>query len=452
MTNSKGTIYKSTTIKVVNNVRPEIVVSSNYSFSPKASGKITIPYQLTKKAKVTVVITDNKGKTVIKVLSDKWLSSGKQSLVWNGKDSRGHTVIDGTYYISMSLTDSRNRKGITKKVQLKVDTASPSAKVILASTLFKMNANNTTTAKFSLNETSNMIVNVVNERGIIIKKLISKQSNPGTITISWNGKNDKNQLEAEGKYRYSVQLKDSAGNITKMNSDVFSLQDWRIPAIQSSKDYNFITKGTKTFTYTLTKQGKVSIDIYQGNTLVKTIQKDVNTAAGKQSFIWDGTDTAMNQAADGDYQFRINVVDKYNLSQTFTGNIHVHLTKIVISYPDVVQFTPYEGSEVYYKLSESAKVTIEIFNESNEKVKTIKKNVAVNEEIQNFSWDGTDDNDDFEYGDNYFYVITAQTDYGQKTSVKGKMSSDNKQMSSNSKPTWLVDQRFAFREDTNSSY
>ena len=57
-----------------------------------------------------------------------------------------------------------------------------------------MNANNTTTAKLSLNETSNILVNVVNDRGILIKKLISKQSKAGTITLSWNGKNNNNQV------------------------------------------------------------------------------------------------------------------------------------------------------------------------------------------------------------------------------------------------------------------
>ncbi|MEH6908493.1 S8 family serine peptidase [Neobacillus drentensis] len=428
--NSKGTIYKSSNIKIVNNVRPAIVVSSNYFFSPKVSGKLTIPYQLTLKGKVTAVITDNRGKTILKILSNKFLSSGKKSIVWNGKDSRGHSIKDGTYYLIMSPADSRNRKGKTKKVQIKVDTARPSAKVTLSSTLFKMNTKNTATAKLSLNETSNVLVNVVNDKGTVIKKLISKQSQPGTISISWNGKNDKNQLAAEGKYRYSIQLKDVAGNITKINSSLFSLQDWRIPAIQSSIDFNFITEGMKTFTYTLTKPGKVSVDILKGTTLVKTIQKDVYKEAGKQSFMWDGTDTAMNQAVDGDYQFRINVVDKYRLSQTFTGNVHVRLTNILINYPDVVKFTTYSGSEVYYKLSQAANVTIEIFNAWDGKVRTIKKNEPVSTGIQYFSWDGQDDNGYDEYDDNYFYVITAQNVYGQKTSVTG-------QMTRRGNPSWL---------------
>lgn len=445
VSNSNGTIYKSTKIKIVNNVRPAILMSGTYSFSPKASGKITIPYRITQKAKVTAVITNNKGKTVKKIFSNKSLSSGKQLLVWNGKDSKGHAVKDGTYYIIMSLTDSRNRKGKTKKVQLKVDTARPSAKVTLTSTLFKMNTKNTTTAKLSVKETSNILVNVVNEKGTIIKKLITKQSKAGTITLSWNGKNDKNLLAAEGKYRYSVQLKDLAGNITKISSSAFSLQDWRVPSIQSSKDYNFIKKGTMTFTYTLTKPGKVSVDIYKGNTLVKTIEKDVYKESGKQTFLWDGKDAAMNQAEDGDYQFIIKVVDKYPLSQSFTGNVHVRLKKIEISYPTIVQFTRYRGSEVFYKLSESAKVTIEIFNESNERVKTIKQNETVKAGIQKFSWDGMDDNGYYEYDDNYFYVITAQNAYGQKASVKGEMASSGK-------PTWLVDQDLAFHKDPNYNY
>ena len=150
----------------------------------------------------------------------------------------------------------------------------------------------------------------------------------------------------------------------------------------------------------------------------------------------------MNQAVDGDYQFKIKVVDKYNLSQTFTGNIHVRLTKIVISYPSMVQFSSYSGSEVYYKLSQSAKVTIEIFNDLNVKVKTIKQNVSVNEGIQYFKWDGKDSYGYYEYGNMYYYVITAQNGYGQNISVKGEMNSSGN-------PSWLVDQDFDFHEDPN---
>lgn len=438
ITNGNDSLYKSTTMKVVNRTKPAIMVSGVFFFSHNVKSKVTIPFELTQKVKVSAVVTDKAGKTVKKILSKKSLSSGKHSVVWNGKNSKGNKVKDGTYNIVMSLTDSKNKQGKPKKVLLKVDSVRPTGKIILTSTLFKMDNKNTNTIKVSLKETSNIIINVINEQGITIKKLVNKQAKASTITTSWNGKNDKNQLAPEGKYRYFVQLKDAAGNLTKMNSGLINLQDWRVPSIQSGKDYYLKTKGTMTIDYTLNKPGKVTIGIYQGGRHITNIKSDAAEVAGKHTFTWDGTDAAKNQVVDGDYQFKIKVVEKYNLTQIYAGNVHVQINKIDISYPAVVMFYPGEGSEVHYKLSRATNVTIEIFNQANLKIKTIKQNVPVKEGSQYFSWDGRNDSGNNESGDNYFYVITAKNIYEQKT-VKGKMTSTDD-------PSWLVSLGYVFHK------
>lgn len=437
-TNSTDSVYKSTTIKVVNHTKPAIMVSGTFSYSPKVSGKVTIPYELTQKVKVSAVVTDNSGRTIKKILTKKLKSAGNHSLEWNGKTTNGHLVKDGTYSIVMSFTDSRNKPGKSKKVVLNVDTVQPAGEIILTSTLFKMDSKNTNTIKVNLQESSNIIINVINEKGTTIKKLVNKQAKTGTISSSWNGKNDTNQLAPEGKYRYFVQLMDLAGNITKYNSGLINLQDWRVPSIQSGKDYYLKRKEPISIDYTLNKSGKVTIGIYKAENLITTIKTNATELAGKHSFTWDGTDDAKNQLVDGDYQFKIKVVDYYNLAQIYTGNVHVQINKVEISYPAVVMFSPGEGSEVHYSLSRAANVTIEIFNESNLKVKTLKQNVPVNEGSQYFSWDGKNESDGFENGENYFFVITAKNTFGQST-IKGKMTSTGD-------PSWLVSQSYAFHE------
>jgi flagellar hook assembly protein FlgD len=444
ITNGKDSHYKSTTMKVVNRTKPAILVSGTYTFSPSLKSKVTIPYEVTQKGKVSAVVTDKAGKTVKKILSKKSIAAGKHSIVWNGKNSKGKKVKDGTYNIVLSLTDSKNKQGKPKKVQLKVDSVRPSGKIILTSTLFKMDNKNINTIKVSLKETSNIVINVINDKGTTIKKLVNKQAKAGTITTSWNGKNDKNQLAAEGKYRYFVQLKDQAGNLTKMNSVLINLQDWRIPSIQSGKDYYLKTKTPMSIGYTLNKPGKVTIGIYQASKLITTIKTDTAEIAGKHFFTWDGTDAVKNQVADDDYQFKIKVVDKYNLTQIYSGNVHVQINKIEISYPAVVMFYPGEGSEVHYKLSRAANVTIEIFNQSNQKIKTIKQNVPVKEGSQYFSWDGRNVSGNDENGENYYYVITAKNAYGQRT-VKGKMTSTGN-------PSWLLSQKYGFHESADQIY
>ena len=439
ISNGSDSYYKSTMMKVVNHTKPAILVSGTYSYSPNVSGKVTIPYELTQKVKVSAFVRDNAGKTVKKILSKKTISAGKHSIVWNGKTTKGRLVKDGTYEVVWSFTDSHNKKGKSKKVQLKVDSVRPTGKITLSSTLFKMNTKNTNTIKVNVKETSYMVVSVVNEKGTIIKKLINKKAIPGTITASWNGKNDKNQLVPEGTYRYFVQLKDMAGNLTKMNSTSLSLQDWRVPSIATGKDYYLKTKGLMTIGYTLNKPGKVTIGIYQSGKRLSTIKTDTAELAGQHSFTWNGTDDTNNQLNDGLYEFKIKVVDKYNITQIYSGNVHVELNKIEISYPAVVMFYPGEGSEVHYKLSRAANVTIEIYNQSNQKIKTIDQDKSVNEGSQYFSWLSGDEKDD-----TYYYVITAKNAYGQK-SVKGKMTSTGN-------PAWLVSHNFGFRLASDNIY
>ncbi|MFL6560324.1 MAG: FlgD immunoglobulin-like domain containing protein, partial [Bacillus sp. (in: firmicutes)] len=215
--------------------------------------------------------------------------------------------------------------------------------------------------------------------------------------------------------------------------------DWRVPSITSGKDYYLKAKGIMTIGYTLNKPGKVTIGIYQSGKRVSTIKTDAAELAGQHSVTWDGTDQTKNQLNDGDYQFKIKLVDKYNLTQIYSGNVHIELNKIEISYPAVVMFYPGEGSEVHYKLSRAANVTIEIFNQSNQKIKTIEQDKAVNAGSQYFSWLSGDEKDD-----TYFYVITAKNNYMQK-SVKGKMTSTGN-------PAWLVSHSFYFHLASDQIY
>ncbi|WP_052404728.1 S8 family serine peptidase [Bacillus rubiinfantis] len=328
MTNGKVTVYKSTTFKVANQLKPAITLSGSYIFSPKASGKMTIPYTLTKKVKISAKIKSSSGKTVKTIINKKTVSAGKHTIVWNGKTTNGKSVNNGIYSLVMYIVDSHDKAGTPKKIQIKLDTHNPGVKFTTAPSLYKYDGKTNSTAKLELKETASLIVYVNNDKGTVIKRLINKQTQPGTVTISWNGKNDKNILVPEGNYYYYVQAKDAAKNITVANSARFILQDRRIPTIQASKDI-YLRKAPTTIDYQLLKPGKVTIAISKGDTVVKTI--NTNASAGKNSFQWDGYNDLNQPVDDGDYQLKITVTDHYNVSQTFTGTVHVELTSNIIS-------------------------------------------------------------------------------------------------------------------------
>lgn len=319
--NNRASISKTETMKVINHTYAAILVSGEYPFSPKVSKTIKVPYQLTQKAKVTAIVTAPSGKTIRKILVNKSLAAGKYSIVWDGKYANGERVKDSTYRLNLSLINIHNKKGKTKNVLIRVDTVRPSGKIALSSNIFKMDTKNRNTMNLQMTETAKVRVLVTNEKGTIIKELLNKQLKAGAV--SWNGQDAKKQFTTEGKYRFLVQMKDMAGNSSTLQSNWFVLQDSRVPTIQSEKDFYFNTKDLKKVDYSLSKDGKVTIEIYQGTTLIKTIQNETLEPSGKQSFEWDGTDNSNTAVSDGDYQFKITVADSYGLSKALKGNLHI---------------------------------------------------------------------------------------------------------------------------------
>ncbi|MED1468593.1 S8 family serine peptidase [Bacillus salipaludis] len=320
--NNRASISKTTVMKVINHTYAAILVSGEYPFSPKVNKTIKIPYQLTQKAKVSAVVTDQAGKTIKKIMINKSLAAGKHSLVWDGKDTKGHKVKDSTYRLVLSLIDIHNKKGKTKSVPIKVDTVLPSGKITLASSPFKMDTKNKSTINLQMSEIAKTSVFVTNEKGTIIKELLNKQLKASAL--SWNGQDAKKQFVREGKYRYLIQAKDLAGNSITIQSKWFNLQDWRVPIIQSEKDVYLTLQDMKPVAYTLSKGGKVMIEVTQGETLIKSIQNNLVENSGDQSFQWDGTDISNQLVSIGDYQYKITILDKYGLSKIFTGNIHIN--------------------------------------------------------------------------------------------------------------------------------
>ncbi|MBI0577742.1 S8 family serine peptidase [Neobacillus cucumis] len=319
--NRRASLSKTTPIQVMNHTYAAILVKGDYTFSPKAGKTVKIPYELTQKAKVTAVVKDKAGRVVKKIITAKTVPTGKHSFKWDGKNEKGKQVKDGAYSLRMSLVDMHKKKGKTKKVSIKIDTIRPSGNLTLTSTVFKMDTKNRTSATLKGTETAKVHVFVIDEKGKIVKQLFYKQVK--TATFIWNGMNAKKQFAPEGSYRYLIQLKDAAGNFSTLKSKYFMLQDWRVPTIQAAKDVTSTVQDLKPIGYTLSKAGQITIDITQGETFIRSIKNNSDENLGGQSFQWDGTNSSNQIVTSGDYQFKITIVDKYGLTQIFTGIINI---------------------------------------------------------------------------------------------------------------------------------
>ncbi|MCR2821430.1 S8 family serine peptidase [Lederbergia panacisoli] len=435
LSNGKKTVSKTKEIKITNKIKITVKMNSSASFSPKVK-KLSLSYNLNKPGKVTAKIYDNKNKLVKTLVNNKSTSVGNKKLTWDGKNSKGKLVKDGTYKLVVSAIDSGKVKSKNSTMSIKVDTVKPTAKISLSSSTYKLDGKSKSVSKVTVKEKVSMTAYVVTEKGSKIKKLTSNKSyNKGTITLNWNGKNDKGNYVAEGKYYILVEVKDAVGNKLSSKTKKFTLQNWIKPTIQATKDLVYKASGNATYNYKISKAGKVTVQIFKDGKVVRTVQSGVSKAAGTQKFVFDGKDASGKVLADGKYQYKITVVDKYKLSGSYTGNLIVALTKVSIEYPKTVEYNDSYyaeiASEVFYKLSQSATVTIEIFDSYDDKVKTIVKNSSRKAGINSFKWDGRDDNGYYTYDDSYVYVLKAANAGGTVTTVKGKITNDED-------PTWLL--------------
>ncbi|MBS4222817.1 S8 family serine peptidase [Lederbergia citrea] len=442
VSNGKKSITKKKTIKVTNKIKLVVKIGSSAIFSPKVKSKLTVSYEINKTAKVTAKIYDSKNKLVKTILNNKSLSPGKRTVAWDGKNSHGKLVKDGTYKLTVSGIDS-NKVEANKTMSIKIDTVKPTAATSVLATPFKLDGKSKPGVKVTVKETVKVSAYVTTDKGVKIKRLTNNKSyNKGPFTLNWNGKNDKGKYVGEGKYRYEAEVKDAAGNTLVAKSKVFSLQDWQKPTIKSTADFYYRNSGNALYAYSISKPGKVTVQILKDGKVVRNVESGIQKAGGSQKFTWDGKDDAGNLLADGKYRYKINLVDKYKLTGTYTGAMTVALTKVVITHPGVVQFydiyyDDYDyASEVYYKLSQDADVTVEIYDSYNSKVRTLNYK-SRKAGINSFKWDGLDKDRDYAWDNTYSYKIIAKNSGGNLTTVNGKMT--NKE-----NPSWLNSHKYLY--------
>lgn len=225
ISNGKKALYRSANMKVIDRVMPTIRVASAAKLTSQSYGKLTIPIELNKSGKITAVIYDHRNKEIKKVLNNSPISFGNKSLVWDGKNSKGALVGDGTYTLVLSMTDSRKVKSSYRRVTITVDKIKPAGKVSLASSSVNRDNGVKPAVKMEFQEAVYVSSYVTTEKGVKVRKLTSeKLYAKGISTLVWDGKNDSGEDAAGGKYLFSIKFRDAVGNNASMKSNIFNLQ------------------------------------------------------------------------------------------------------------------------------------------------------------------------------------------------------------------------------------
>jgi len=446
ISNGKNKLYRSKQITVVDHVAPAVQLpSAPVSFSPKVKGNVSVPLYINKDAKVTAQVYDSKNKLVKTIWNNRSLSGGSRAVVWDGKHANGKLMTDGKYMLKVSAVDDKKRKSSVRMQAINIDTRVVFGSISLGEQVFKADGNAKASLSINVKEELTISVDVKTNEGVTVKKLVNKKKhNSGSYIVYWDGKDERNNLVKEGKYYYALELVDKCGNKAVVNTGTFTLEDWRKPVIQGQANLYYTQLGNFQIPYTISKDGRVTVAIYQGNILVRTIVSDVAQNAGNQGVVWDGKDGKGNNVSDGKYNVQIKLVDARGQSTSFTSVLHVDLTRI--DAPKVVWFYE-EGSTVFFRLGLPATVNVQIFNDRGERVRTIWTNYSLREGKQSFLWDGLDDQGNYIFDPDAFFIfrITAQFTNGVTKTTTGEINNEKD-------PAWLVSHSYLFIEDDYSYY
>ena len=219
---------------------------------------------------------------------------------WDGKGADGSSLPDGPYRITIWTADaSNNRAQIQDIVTLDATPAivGSSASPVWISPDGDRRAD-TTKLRMTADSTFTGVARVMTAAGLTVRKWTFSKSQAAAWT--WDGRDSRGRHVPDSRYVFRVEGTDPAGNRTvtdisvRVDRTMRSLV-WRSPAFRPKS----IQRDRLTFN--LSRSAKVTVRIYRGTTLVRTIWTDRTLTAGLHGWTWDGRTSSGARVAAGTY-------------------------------------------------------------------------------------------------------------------------------------------------------
>jgi hypothetical protein len=165
-----------------------------------------ISFRLKKADRVSVSIVDSKGHTVAEVARNRRLPAGRAQFTWNGRDSDGAVVAEGTYRPKLEL--DRHGRTIVLPARMRVDTTRPVVKILSAGPRTISpdgdRRRELVRIRYQVSEPANAVL-LVNG----VQRVRTRLRTDGTL--AWSGRVRRRGVPA-GRYRLLVAAADKAGN------------------------------------------------------------------------------------------------------------------------------------------------------------------------------------------------------------------------------------------------
>jgi spore germination protein YaaH/flagellar hook assembly protein FlgD len=243
-------------------------------------------------------------------------SGGTIATTWDGRRAGGALAPDGSYRLSLAATDSAGNRAV-RSWTIRLDTTRAGLGSTARPGTFSPNgdgATDTTRLAWTSSERITGIARIVRGTRIIRSWSIA---NAATGATTWIGTDAAGRRVADGRYTFRVAGRDAAGNpssrsITIVLDRTLGSLRWS-PGLFFPHDGDALAASARA-SFGLTRSATVTMAIYQGATLVRTIWTNRAFAAGLHAWTWNGRNAAGALVPRGTYTLRVSATSALGTS------------------------------------------------------------------------------------------------------------------------------------------
>ncbi|MFL5646733.1 MAG: glycosyl hydrolase family 18 protein [Chloroflexota bacterium] len=223
------------------------------------------------------------------------------AFTWDGRDAAGRVVGDGQYRITLWAADVSNNRAAVSKV-VTVDRRPAVINLATHPSFLSPDGNghdDTIGLVIRADEAVTGRARIVDSRGVTVRQWALTAATAKDWT--WNGRNTAGAVVPDGRYTLHVSGLDRAGNASSRDRG-FTV-DRTIKALTWARSSFTPRAGMKDrFTMVLRRSATVTVGIYQGSTLVRTVWTGRRLAAGTYGWTWTGKTAAGAYVKPGSYK------------------------------------------------------------------------------------------------------------------------------------------------------
>ena len=155
-------------------------------------------------------------------------------LEWDGKTADGEYAADGSYRLTAEVRDGRGGRGVSGSLEVMVDNTPPSVKVAASSMTFSPDGdgeNDTISIPHrDVSDAAAWSAAFSGQGGPAVRKFAWQGGPQDTV---WDGKDESGKVVADGRYSYTVSVRDAAGAAASISLEGSTVAT--MPALDSAK-------------------------------------------------------------------------------------------------------------------------------------------------------------------------------------------------------------------------